>query len=167
MGSEFSAPWGKTLTIMTTVFSLLLIGPPLFIFFKIPADQMQAAWPAILLPIVILIGTALFTIRGYILSHGTLYVKRLFWNTAVPLADLQKVEIVPDAMSKSIRTFGNGGLYSFSGYFKNKTLGKYRAFVTDLKNTVVLTFPNRKIVLSPGNPERFVEMVKSLVSLDG
>jgi hypothetical protein len=35
----------------------------------------------------------------------------------------------------------------------------YRAWVTDLRRTVVLGFPERTIVLSPDNPEEFVSLL--------
>ena len=59
-------------------------------------------------------------------------------------------------MRWSTRTFGNGGLFSFTGFFRNKALGAYRAFVTDPHQTVVLHFPTRTVVVSPSAPEQFV-----------
>jgi hypothetical protein len=60
-------------------------------------------------------------------------------------------------MRWSIRMCGNGGLYSYSGFFRNKALGTYRAFVTDPHQTVVLHFPNRTVVVSPSAQEEFVD----------
>ena len=44
-------------------------------------------------------------------------------------------------MRWSLRTFINGGLFSFSGWCYSSLLGAYRAFVTD---------PNRAVVLNLG-----------------
>lgn len=60
-------------------------------------------------------------------------------------------------MRRSIRTFRNGGLFSFTGFFRNKALGAYRAFVTDPHQTVVLHFPNRTVLVSPSAPAEFVD----------
>ena len=62
----------------------------------------------------------------------------------------------PDAMRGSIRTFGNGGAFSFSGFYYNKRLGSYRAFVTDPRRAVVLRYATRRVVLSPAAPDDFV-----------
>ena len=62
---------------------------------------------------------------------------------------------------RSIRTFGNGGLYSFTGWFRNTALGAYRAFVTDPHRTVVLHFPTRTVVVSPSAPEDFVHVIRA------
>jgi PH (Pleckstrin Homology) domain-containing protein len=69
---------------------------------------------------------------------------------------LRSAQFEPDAMRQSIRTFGSGGLFSFTGCYRNKALGAYRAFVTDPHRTVVLHFPTRTVVVSPSAPEEFV-----------
>jgi hypothetical protein len=51
--------------------------------------------------------------------------------------------------------------FSFSGYYRSLVLGRYRAFVTDLHRTVILRFPKRTVVLSPGSPEDFVQELSS------
>lgn len=58
-------------------------------------------------------------------------------------------------MRGSLRLCGNGGMFSFTGWYRNRALGVYRAFVTDLKSTVVLKFAKRTIVVSPERPEEF------------
>jgi hypothetical protein len=78
------------------------------------------------------------------------------WSLLLPVAGLQAAEAVPGAMRGSLRLCGNGGLFSITGWYRNRALGNYRAFVTDLKRTVVLRFPARTVVVSPENPERFV-----------
>jgi hypothetical protein len=115
-----------------------------------------------LIPLLILGGAALFTIRGYTLSSDAIFVRRLLWETRLPLAQLQSARFEPRAMRWSLRLFGNGGVFSFSGLFRNKTLGLYRAFVTDLHRTVVLHFPKRTIVLSPSDPAEFVRQIDAL-----
>ena len=117
-----------------------------------------AAWG----PLAIIFGAALFTIRGYTVTADAVLVHRLFWKTRVPLGGLQSVQSEPDAMLGGIRTFGNGGLFSFSGFFWNKTLGAYRAFVTDARRVVVLRFPDRTMVVSPSAPEDFVRELKGM-----
>lgn len=62
-------------------------------------------------------------------------------------------------MRWSVRTFGNGGLFSFSGWYYNTLLGAYRAFVTDPNQTVVLHLGGRSVVVSPAKPEEFVREI--------
>lgn len=118
-----------------------------------------------LLPAVLLGICALFTVRGYVITADALLVRRLLWCTRLPWgakAPLQSVQPVPDAMRGSIRLWGNGGLYSFSGLFRSKALGSYRAFVTDQHNTVVLRFAGRTFVVSPASPQDFASDVQQM-----
>ena len=81
---------------------------------------------------------------------------RLLWSTVLPRIGLESAQVEPDAMRGSLRTFGNGGAFSFTGFYYNKRLGSYRAYVTDPRRAVVLRYANRRVVLSPDAPEDFV-----------
>jgi hypothetical protein len=152
----FKAPWGNTLIAITSLLGILLIGMVLFGLLAGPRSNPVWIISMVLLPIGILVVTAGFGVWGYRIHNQTLYVQRLGWETAIALEQLESVEQVPAAMKGSLKTWGNGGLFSFSGRFRNATLGPYQAYATDLTRTVVLTFPDRKIVLSPEEPEQFV-----------
>jgi hypothetical protein len=88
-------------------------------------------------------------------------VHRPLWNTRLPLIGLTEARFEPRAMHGSIRTFGNGGLFAFVGFYRNRTLGNYRAYVTDPARTVVLRFIDRTTVLSPDLPEEFVRELRA------
>ena len=95
-------------------------------------------------------------IRGYTTTSDAILIHRMFWTTRLPLVGLRSVEYEPEAMRWSIRIFGNGGFFSFTGLFRNKQLGVYRAFVTDPRRTVVLRYADQSVVISPATPEEFV-----------
>jgi hypothetical protein len=161
-GWEFEAPWGTALKLMSTAASLVLIAIPGFLLLdgSRPLPEMAAA---VALPLVVLGGTLMYTVRGYSLSGDTLKVRRLFWNTRVDLAGLRSATVCPDAMKGAVRVFGNGGLFSFSGRFRSRRLGSFKAFVTDVSACVVLVTGRDTVVISPGSPERFAELASSLV----
>jgi hypothetical protein len=119
----------------------------------------------IVMPLLILMIAALFLIRGYVLTQDTLLVQRLGWNSRLALTGLRSVEVDPQAMAKSIKTFGNGGLFCFAGAFRNKKLGAYRAFATDPKLCVILKYDKRTIIITPENPDHFVSTVSELRKL--
>ena len=116
-----------------------------------------------LLPLILLVTAALFTIRGYYLTDKNLVIQRLFWKTKIDLTGLMRIEKDTVAMKKSIRTFGNGGLFSLSGWFRNCKLGNYRAWATDPKRAVVLRFQNRTLVITPDNADRFIEKIRQQI----
>jgi hypothetical protein len=146
---HYKAPWSTSLIIMSALGLIVCIGVAVVVAWS------GRSWIA-LLPLAILCGGILFTIRGYTVSPDAILIHRLFWTTRLPLAALESAQFQPDAMRRSLRTFGNGGLFSFTGFFRNSSLGTYRAFVTDPHRTVVLHFPARTVVLSPSAPEDFL-----------
>jgi hypothetical protein len=158
---NYDARWSRSLIAISSLASVLCLGLSLGLGWK---NRGAFPWPAAL-PLGLLVGAALFTIRGYAVVPGAILIHRLFWSTRLPITELESACYEPDAMRGSIRTFGNGGLFSFTGYFRNPGLGSYRAYVTDLQRTVVLRFPGRVVVLSPSAPDDFVrELTRGAVA---
>lgn len=154
----YRAPWSSSLITISIVFTILLLFILLVGFLNSGSQLLPTS-----IPLVILIGPALFTIRGYTITPDAILVHRLLWKTPLPLKEIQNIQYQPDAMSwLNIHTFGNGGLYSFSGFFRNDALGDFRAFVTDPHRTIVLRYPSRTVLVSPGSPEEFVREIKSM-----
>jgi len=160
-GNTFNAPWGKTLRWVSVLSGLLLLAVAVPLLAGAAPKEVRGLTA---LPLLILAGAALFVIRGYTIDPNELLIQRLLWATRLPLAGLKSAEVVPQAMRGSIRLFGNGGLFSITGLYRNRALGRYRAFVTNLKDTVVLRFEIRTVVISPENPERFVAEISSFVN---
>lgn len=152
------APWSRSLVVISAVVSVLMTAIPVSI---VISDR--GPWGAALIPVALLIGCALFLIRGYTVEAGGLTIHRLLWTHRVRLEGLQEIRRDPEAMRGSVRLFGNGGVFSFSGLFWNRKLGKYRAFVTDPSRAVVLRLSRRTVVVSPADPEAFVREVQGVV----
>ena len=158
----FRAPWGRVLYLMTVIGVVALGSVLVVVFWTLQNDEVPAwvPWLVLGLPLCVIAGTALFCVRGYTLLPGELRIKRLLWDTHLSLVQLREVTCDPEATRGSIRLMGNGGLFAFTGWFRNKRLGVYRAFLTDPKRAVVLRFPNRTVVVSPDSPEAFVTALK-------
>jgi hypothetical protein len=133
-----------------------VVGMPLILVSGPPGMALLAQWT---LPVIVL-GCLPFMIRSYAITDDAILIRRLFWTTRLDRKELKSAEALPKAMTKSLRTCGNGGAFSFTGWYWSKSLGFYRAFVTDLNSTVVLRFGKRTVVLSPEDPEDFVSEMK-------
>lgn len=152
----YQAPWGRALIVISGLLIVLsvasVVGMPLILGSGPPGLALLAQWT---LPVIVLCCLP-FMIRGYVITDEAILIRRLFWTTRLDLAGLESAESVPKAMNKSLRTCGNGGVFSFTGWYWSKSLGFFRAFVTDLNRTVVLRFRCRTVVVSPVSPEGFV-----------
>lgn len=133
------------LSIRQRIFSILIIL--LIVFALIPAWYngmwvLVAALWVIILPAV---GWSIAIIPRYTeVTEEQIIVKQI-WGQLV--FDRKEMEIVPigkDDLKSSLRTFGNGGLFGYAGYFRNKKLGKYRMYVMRLKDLSLLTDRNGK-----------------------
>ena len=155
---HYEAPWSTSLIAMSIVTTVICLGVAGGGWWSLAAKHVPGVFGwVVLLPLVILFGAALFTIRGYSLSSDSILVHRLLWSTELPRAGLESAEVDLEAMRGSLRTFGNGGAFSFTGFYCNKRLGSYRAYVTDPRRAVVLRYAKRRVVLSPATPEDFVD----------
>jgi hypothetical protein len=153
MTARFNAPWGRELTVLTTIATALIVSLAAFIWTK--GGRIT---PAALL-LIHAVPMAL-TVRRYELVPGALLIRRLWWDTRWPLDGPVTATVRPGVMARSWRIWGNGGLFAISGHFSNAALGRYRAFVTDFKRTVVLDTPRGIVVVSPDRPDDFVSAVE-------
>jgi hypothetical protein len=150
---HFYAPWSTKLKLTTGIFAAVLLV----------AAVAAGGWGSVVI-VGILIVAAAFAIRGYSVMDGKLLIHHLGWANKFDLSKLSKAEVSPGVTMGSARTMGIGGLLGFVGYFHNQILGSYKAYATNESNTVVLVFGNETIVVTPDDPQAFVEAVKAASS---
>jgi hypothetical protein len=156
----YKAPWSTSLIVISVLATLLCLGATFGIPLLSAPKHGGEVWMWLgWLPLALVFGCALFTVRGYTITPDAILVHRLLWATRLPRAGLKSAEFVPKAMCGSLRTCGNGGFFSFTGFYWSKTFRSYRAYVTDLNRTVVLRYERRTVVVSPESPEDFVREV--------
>ena len=153
MREHFYAPWSTKLKLTTGIFAAVLLV----------AAVAAGGWGSVVI-VGILIVAAAFAIRGYSVMDGKLLIHHLGWANKFDLSKLSKAEVSPGVTMGSARTMGIGGLLGFVGYFHNQILGSYKAYATNESNTVVLVFGNETIVVTPDDPQAFVEAVKAASS---
>jgi hypothetical protein len=152
----FPAPWSPLLKGISIVATLLCLAVAMIPVVSGATGQLPMLLLADVAPIALLVGCALFTIRGYAITPDAILIKRLLWSTRLPRAGIESAVLAPRTMEHSIRVFGNGGLYAIAGWYRNRELGTYRAFITDTDRAIVIRYPDRTVVLSPGDPEGFI-----------
>jgi Bacterial PH domain len=159
-----AAPWPPLLK-ATSAFATILILAAGYVAARVvpPEGAVHVVGIAVAcLPVAVLVGALLFVVRAYEVDQNELRVARLLWPTVLPVGGLRRIWRDPQAMKGSIRIIGDGGLYEVTGLFRNRRLGNYRAFVTDPRRSVVMALPPRVIVVTPADPEGFVEHVRTL-----
>ena len=166
---RFGAPWStsvKWITGLTVSFLVILV---IFGISRLEdvgsGSSILFFLAAVVMPALLLVVSACWMIRGYVVTDDMLLVQRLGWQSKMDLKELVSVEADPEAMARSLRTLGVGGLFCFCGRFRNTKLGAYRAYATDPKRSVVLKFRDQTTVVSPESPDDFVDCVKERAGL--
>lgn len=159
--THYRATWSTLLRIISAAASLLCVGVAVQDSHALSSGDFRSLdfWFG-LLPLALLIGAALCTVRGYSITPDAILIHRLCWKTKLSRQGLESAEYQPGILRRSIRTFGNGGLFSFTGWYYNRDLAAYRAYATDVHRTVVLRLRGKIVVLTPDEPERFVSELK-------
>ncbi len=149
-----SAKMDSLVLVITFLTGLLLILLPVGIL-TYSGASLALALPLLLCPLILVL-TYLYQVTGIKVNEKEVVIIRRIGNFIISRESLISAKFIPNAMNLSIRTFGNGGLFGFYGSFRNSTLGSYRAFVTSRENTVVLKSSDQTYVVSPQDPQAFV-----------
>ncbi len=157
-----AAPWPTSLKVSSALGGLLLVGAGYAAWRAVPPTGFAHTFGAVVacVPPAIALFSLLFTVLGYDLAPGRLYVRRLLWSTVIPLDSLESARCDPTAIRCALRVFGNGGLFSFTGVYRNAELGRFRLFATDPKSAVVLRCRGRVVVVTPAAPHAFAEQAQ-------
>jgi hypothetical protein len=160
-----AAPWSNSLKSLSALSALILVGVSYAASRVIPPQPVAhlVGTAVSVLPMLILVGSLLFVVSGYELTARELYVQRLLWRTRIPLLDtLQGAALQPDLPRGSLRVVGNGGMFSFTGWFYRRDLGRYRAFVTDWNQALLLRTTGACVVISPADPQAVLRTIRQL-----
>ena len=156
----FKAPWGRKLKTISGLITILLVVVPITSWYIFSDSELtRGNLISIIFPLLILFAASLYTIRRYVVTPHEIIIERPIGPRRYPLTTLKKVLYEPALLDGSRRLFANGGLYSFSGTFTNKTLGTYQAYLTDGNKAVILFFEEGPVVVSPGDPQAFIDAI--------
>jgi hypothetical protein len=145
-----AAPWPGLLKLMTGLGTVVLMG--LMLALGGQADTRLVAGA----PFAVWALCAWYMVRGFRLDGDTLVIRRLSVETRIPLKGLTLAEHRPEALLNARRSFGNGGLFAFTGRFRNDELGPFRLYATDPLKSVILHLPGDIVVVTPADPQAFM-----------
>ena len=96
--------------------------------------------------------------RAYGFNKEYLFIGRMIAPLRIPLSEIANVRM-PDTkeLSWAIRTFGNGGLFGYTGRYYTKHIGKMNWQCTRRSNFVVVERTNKiPLIISSDEPAKFV-----------
>lgn len=155
---EFNAPWSDTLRLMS-------LGAAGVILLAVVLATVKRPWwiriTAMAVAAGFLIGSWGFAPAGYRVDSARVTVKRPMSDVVIARQAIRAVRLFEDADSDGMtRTAGNGGLFGYYGKYKSDKLGSHVWYVTDMSKRVVLETADGVVVVSPDDPEKFIQALK-------
>lgn len=160
---KFNASLDKLAKLVTLIISLMfasiIIGQLVLII-----DSVQStSFFSILILVLIYLFVFLYRPLYYRTTDNLLVIHRPISNIKINLKDIKSVEILDkERLKGTMRTFGVGGLFGYWGKFANSEIGVMTWYATKRDNAVLITtFNDKKVLLTPDNPELFVSVILS------
>jgi hypothetical protein len=130
------------------------------IILQYPVAPGERVGPFFLSVVLLLIYGITYAFRpiSYFLTNEQLIIHRPIADVKIDRRQVKSVELLEEGKLRwSVRVFGVGGLFGYYGKFANAKLGGMTWYATRRNKAVlVLTMENKKIILTPDEPERFV-----------
>lgn len=157
---DFSASYDKTTKIITVLVSVLMLVvlASMWISLKAAGTWLPLLFMAAVSFLAIIMPYG-FSVKKYQLSNEELVICRPFGNKQFPLTTLASAVVIdPKLLRWSWRIFGSGGMFGYYGTFGNKQLGTMKWYMTRKDRVILITtVSNKKILLSPDDPDAFVK----------
>ncbi len=170
---EFAAPWSRLVWIRTIAICVVGFGvvPAICITSynqSVASGGVQTELPilfAILVPLIFVL-VKLFAPRKYIITDSDIIVKRSGPDIVIPVRDINNIRHVSrKELGAVFRLFGVGGFCGMYGLFSSSRIGIFKSYTTNRSCLVVIEHSYvKKIVISPENPEEFVNTISQLKS---
>lgn len=169
VSNSFNAELEKTVIVITVAVYLLLLALSVvfLVLYMRGTEKGPVAYVFLysaVLCLACMLLAPLLRVRGYEVNPGSLHVKLGYGSKEFSLRDTKDVRRCPDAFQGAIRTMGNGGLFSYLGRFRSDKLGPFQAYVTDRNSMVLLEWEDRRVVVSPADADRFLEVLSKSIS---
>jgi hypothetical protein len=107
------------------------------------------------------IGSFSFRITSYEISSGNLVVHLGFGKKIFPLSGLQNISLEESPFSGARKNAAMAGVWSYCGVFNSAKLGEFHAYATDTSRGVLLTWPDKKVLVTPQDATSFVQSARS------
>lgn len=159
--SSSHCPWSKmviTTTIVCTTLLLTLAGYLLYLY-KCGYNEISTLYVAILFFIVIFAAFAITPLRVRVNDKG-ITIRLMLGRKFIPRDEIK--EIRPFNKERfTVRLLGSGGLFGFTGWFRNREIGVFSALATDLDKSYIIRRKHQlPIMISVADPSIFNEIRK-------
>lgn len=169
-GKLYTMSPGKADQLMSWSACLMMFAVAVFCFFMEPEE-----WMAAVLVAVVAIGTIGYTFakspQHIIVDNEGVGIRQRLGGKFLPKSEIKSV-VWYDKDGKTlrmdkttIRVAGNGGMFGYTGRWRNKEIGTFTIYARRLKGLVLFELTDgKKIVVSCDEPQALVDDVTSRIA---
>jgi hypothetical protein len=143
--------------IVSSLVTVFLLGLSILFIIEVPYGWL---WALFIMAIPLI--AYLWSPKKYIFTNGTLEIKKVIGRQIViRINDIEAYGRIDNfAKLKAVRTFGNGGLFGFYGFFSTAEYGRINCQLTRMKDIIIIKTRTMNYALSPkecGDLERYLK----------
>lgn len=146
----------KGVTIGVTILFAVLIAISIII---ILTDR-DTGIPILIIITLLIFYFILFGLRpiNYKLTNDKIIIHRIFRDVKIYRTQIGSIQFLDkEKLNGTTRTFAAGGIFGYYGEFFSNSLGKMTWYATRMDKAILIsTIDNKKIILTPNEPEKFI-----------
>jgi Bacterial PH domain len=97
------------------------------------------------------------------IDNNGIAINRRAKPVIINFSDIRSVRALSaDEMKRCIRTFGNGGLYGYTGQYYNKIMGSMTWYCSQRQNYILIETNRKKIIITPDDVVGFLQELKAI-----
>lgn len=157
--TTFPCSWSMGVTFLTAITVIIMVVSAYFVWTE------GLIWLKYLLIIIFLatiIGVLGLMPLRLTIGNDKIGLHRLIGAIYIPFKDIIELKAIPNSDTAfSIRLFGSGGLFGYLGKFRNKKLGNYTMYATNLNELILIRTDRKSYVFSCKNRDKLIESFQS------
>lgn len=108
--------------------------------------------------------SSFFIPLNYKISDSHVIISRAIKNVEIPFNEIREIwwDRNKFEFEGLVRVFGVGGFFGHYGIFYSSKLGKVNFFATNLSNSIIIKTNSMIYVITPEDPELFLEYYKKI-----
>lgn len=155
-----AAELDKTAKLATGFIFILLLGflcLTIFGLLNANSDMVKGTGLAFVIILLVIIGTYITSPSSYTIIEGNIVIKlNSSREIKIPFRETKKIEPIKE--ERTLKVFGNGGLFGYTGTFRARNTGLHQRWVTDRSKMILIETIHKKYIISPKDPQSFIQI---------
>lgn len=151
----FPCTWSMRVTSLTAITIIIFAVSTYYVWTK---ELIWLKYTLIIIFLATIIGVLLLMPLRLTFEDDKITLHRLVGPNYIPSKDIIELMAIPNSeIAYSIRLFGSGGLFGYLGKFRNKKLGNYTMYATNLNELILIRTNRKTYVFSCKNRDKLIE----------